>query len=102
MFYKNRSYKFPKVHAKAPTLESLFNKVAGLQSASSLKKRPRHIGNNFLLILKNFYNTLFAEHFWEAVSVYYQTRVKKVVVYLKDHLLYSKEMCEIFHYIVPT
>ena len=31
------------IHRKTPVLESLFNKVAGLQSCNFIKKRPQHM-----------------------------------------------------------
>ena len=40
MFYKKRcSEKYHKIHRKAPVPESLFNKIAGLRTATALKKR---------------------------------------------------------------
>ena len=36
------SYKFRSIHRKAPVLESLFNKVAGVIPTTLLKKRLQH------------------------------------------------------------
>ena len=36
---KKMLFKFPKIHRKTPALESIFNKVAGLQSSNFLKEK---------------------------------------------------------------
>ena len=54
---------FAKFIAKTPMLDSLFNKVSGLQAYNFIKKRPRH--KCFPVIIANFLGTAFSmEHLW--------------------------------------
>ena len=70
------SQKFRNIHRKTPVLESLFNKVAGLQVCNFIKKRLQH--RYFLLNIAKFLKTAFLKntsggYFWHGpkhVSVY--------------------------------
>ena len=61
VFCKSRcSLKFRKLYRKAPVLESVFNKVAGLETATLLK---RHSNTDFSSeVCKIFRSTYFKEH----------------------------------------
>ena len=41
-FKKSCSEKFPNIHTKSPLLESLINKVAGIQASNFIKNRLQH------------------------------------------------------------
>ena len=56
------SWKFRNVHRKAPVLESLFNKHAGLKTCNFFKKRLKHVFS--CKICDIFKNTFFTEHIW--------------------------------------
>ena len=58
VFYKKAVLKFCNILRKTPVLESLFNKITGLQVCNFIKKRLTGV---FLWILRNF-QTYFEEH----------------------------------------
>ena len=67
VFCKRRfSLKFGAIHRKTSALESLFNKVAGLQSCTFIKRSSNT--SVFLRILRIFKITYFEEHLRTADS----------------------------------
>ena len=65
---KRRSWNFHKIHRKTPVPESLFSKVAGLRTATSLKKRLWHrwFPANFVKFLRT---PFFTEHLcWQLLN----------------------------------
>ena len=60
------SEKFRNIHRKTSVLESLFNKVTGLQACNFTKKRLQH--RRFPVNIANFKNTYFEKHLRTAGS----------------------------------
>ena len=58
--------KFPKFYRKAPVLESIFNRVAGLRATTLLKRDSNT--SVFLWNLRIFKNTYFEEHLRTTAS----------------------------------
>ena len=72
LYKKNSSKNFRNIHRKTPVLESLFNKVAGLQTCNYLKKTPTPVFS--CKCSKIFKNTQFEEHLRTADSVGFTNR----------------------------
>ena len=82
-FKKGCSKKFCNIHRKTPMLESLFNKVAGLQGCSFIKKRLQH-RCFFCEYYKLFKNSYFEEHLKTAASVlngYFRTTIFREAIF---------------------
>ena len=60
--------KFRNIHRKTPVLESLFNKVTGLQVCLFIRKRLQHKCFSTCDICELFKNTYFGEHLRIAAS----------------------------------
>ena len=68
VFYKKcYSKKFDNIHRKTPALQSIFNKVAGLQVSNFIKKRFQYKCSS-VNIAKNFKNIFFKEHLGTAAT----------------------------------
>ena len=65
-FLKKLYYKLRNIHKKISVLESLFNKVTGLQACNFTKKRLQR--RRFLVNIANFKSTYFEKHLQTAAS----------------------------------
>ena len=75
VFYKKIcSQKFPNIHRKTSVLESLFNKVAGLQACNFIKKRYQH--RCFPVNISKFSRTSILKNICVRLLVYFEIFIK--------------------------